>query len=51
MEWFGPYFQSRAFALLLVCQRLRREHPKRLAELNKDMRHLLVMHLSTVEYI
>jgi ankyrin repeat protein len=51
MEWFGPLFQQRAFALLLVCHRLKREHPKALEGLNRDIRHLLVKYASRVEYI
>ncbi len=51
MEWFGPFFQKRSFALLLVCYRLKKCHPKRLAGLNKDIRHLLVLYMSRVEYI
>jgi hypothetical protein len=50
-EWFGPFFQRRAWALLLVCCRLKREHPKRLERLNRDVRHLLVRYVSKVEYI
>ena len=37
--------------MLLVCQRLKRDHPKLLAGLNRDMRHLLVLYLSRVECI
>jgi ankyrin repeat protein len=51
MEWFGPLFQKRAFALLLVCYRLKAKHPKLLAGLNRDIRHLLVQYASRVEYI
>jgi len=51
MLWFGPFFRRRAWALLLVCTRLRNNHPKALAGLKKDMRHLLVKYLSRVEYI
>jgi hypothetical protein len=51
MEWFGPFFQRRAWALLLVCKRLKSEHPKRLAGLNRDIRHLLVKYASRVEHI
>jgi hypothetical protein len=51
MEWFGPFFQQRAFALLLVCKRLKSQHPKRLAGLNRDIRHLLVKYASRVEHI
>jgi ankyrin repeat protein len=51
MEWFGPLFQKRAFALLLVCYRLKAKHPKLLAGLNRDIRHLLVKYASGVEYI
>ncbi len=50
-EWFGPLFQKRAFALLLVCYRLKKLHSKQLDPLNKDMRHLLVKYLSRVEVI
>jgi ankyrin repeat protein len=50
-EWFGPLFQKRAFALLLVCYRLKAQHPKLLAGLNRDIRHLLVKYASRVEYI
>jgi hypothetical protein len=51
MKWFGPLFQRRARALLLVCQRLKRDHRKRLAPLNRDVRHLLVKYVSRVEYL
>jgi hypothetical protein len=51
MEWFGPLFQQRAFALLLVCYRIKREHPKALEGLNRDIRHLLVKYASRVECI
>jgi hypothetical protein len=51
MEWFGPLFQRRARALLLVCYRLKAKHPKLLAGLNRDIRHLLVKYASRVEYI
>jgi ankyrin repeat protein len=51
MDWFGPFFQRRAWALLLVCHRLKRQHPKRLAGLNRDIRHLLVKHASRMEYL
>jgi hypothetical protein len=51
MEWFGPCFRRRAWTLLLVCYRMKKEHPKALDGLNKDMRHLLVKHLSRVEYL
>jgi hypothetical protein len=51
MEWFGPLFQRRARALLLVCYRLKAKHPKLLAGLNRDIRHLLVKYASMVEYI
>ena len=51
MEWFGPCFRMRAWTLLLLCQRLRKEHPRSLAQLGKDVRHLLVKHLARVEYI
>jgi hypothetical protein len=51
MEWFGPLFQKRAFAVLLVCYRLKTMHPKVLAGLNRDIRHLLVKYASRVEYI
>jgi hypothetical protein len=51
MEWFGPFFQRRVWALLLVCYRLKREHSKRLDGLNRDMGHLLVRYVSKVEHI
>jgi hypothetical protein len=51
MEWFGPPFQLRAFALLLVCYRLKAQHPKALEGLNRDIRHLLVKYASRVELI
>jgi hypothetical protein len=51
MEWFGPFFQQRAWALLLVCKRLKSEHPKRLAGLNRDIRYLLVKYASRLEHI
>jgi hypothetical protein len=47
-EWFGPCFRERARTLLLVCCRMKAEHPKRM---NKDIRHLLVKYLSKVEHI
>jgi hypothetical protein len=45
------FLQRRAWALPLVCNRLKRDHPKRLAGLNRDVRHLLVKYASMVEYI
>jgi hypothetical protein len=51
MEWFGPLFQRRARALLLVCYRLKKRYGKRLDGLNRDIRHLLVKYASRVEYI
>jgi hypothetical protein len=51
MEWFGPLLQKRAFALLLVCYRLKSKRPKLLAGLNRDIRHLLIKYASRVEYI
>jgi hypothetical protein len=51
MEWFGPLFRKRVFALLLVCYRLKAKHPKLLAGLNRDIRHFLVKYASRVEYI
>jgi hypothetical protein len=51
MDWFGPCFRPRAFALLLVCHRLKAEHSKRLAQLNKDVRNLLVKYLAKIEYL
>jgi hypothetical protein len=51
MEWFGPLFQKRAQALLLVCYRLKTQDPKKLAGLNRDIRHLLVKYASCVECI
>jgi hypothetical protein len=51
MHWFGPLFQRRARALLLVCYRLKAKHPKALEGLNRDIRHLLVKYASRVEYI
>jgi hypothetical protein len=51
MHWFGPLFQQRVFALLLVCYRFKAQHPKLLAGLNRDIRHLLVKYASRVEYI
>jgi hypothetical protein len=51
MEWFGPLFYKRAFALLLVCYRFKKKNPKLLAGLNRDIRHLLVKYASRVEDI
>jgi hypothetical protein len=51
MDRFGPFFQRRAKVLLLVCYRIQKMHPKRLAGLNKDIRHLLVKYASKVECI
>jgi ankyrin repeat protein len=51
MEWFGPLFQKRAWTVLLVCYRLKAPDPKKLAGLNRDIRHLLVKYASRVEYI
>jgi hypothetical protein len=51
MHWFGPLFQMRAWALLLVSYRMKKLYPKVLAGLNRDMRHLLVRYASRIEYI
>ncbi len=51
MEWFGPGFRPRAWALLLVCHRLKCEHPRRLAGLDRAMCHLLVTYLTKIEHI
>ncbi len=50
MEWFGPAFQRRAFALLLVCNRLRAQH-KRLSALGADVKLLLVKYQSRTEHL
>ncbi len=50
-HWFGPLFRKRAFALLLVCNRMRKEHPKRLSGISNDIRHLLVRYASKAELI
>ena len=42
MEWFGPAFQERVFALLLASKRL---------GLYKDITHLIVLHVSKAERI
>ncbi len=44
MHWYGPVFQERAFALLLVLKRYPRAYVK-------DIRHLLVKYLAKVEHI
>ncbi len=44
MHWYGPVFQERAFALLLVLKRYPRAYVK-------DVRHLLVKYLTKVEHI
>ncbi len=44
MHWFGPLFQKRAFALLLVLKRYPRVYIK-------DIRHLLVKYLARTEHI
>ncbi len=44
MHWYGPLFQERAFALLLVLKRYPRAYVK-------DIRHLLVKYLAKVEHI
>ena len=44
MHWYGPLFQERAFALLLVLERYPRAYVK-------DIRHLLVKYLAKVEHI
>ena len=51
LRWFGPFFQKRAFALLLVCQRLRATIPKMKLGLNRDIQHMLVRCLSRVEHV
>jgi hypothetical protein len=51
VEWFGPLFQKRAMALLLVCYRHKRDYPKLLVGLNRDIRHLLVRYASRLEHI
>ncbi len=44
MHWYGPLFQERAFALLLVLKRYPRAYVK-------DIRYLLVKYLAKVEHI
>ena len=52
MYWFGPCFRKRAFALLLVCQRMAATYPRLLAPLmSPDVLHLLVKYLARVEYL
>jgi hypothetical protein len=44
MRWFGPLFQQRVFAFLLVLKRLK-------VKVYKDVRLLLIKYMSKVEYI
>jgi hypothetical protein len=44
-EWFGPFFQARCMAFLLVCHRL--AHPA----FSRDIRHIVIFFLAAAECV